>query len=41
MPAGFTRSFAERLDRMCQIRVSEAQGGERILPGHAFIAPGG
>lgn len=41
MPAGFTRSFAERLDRMCHIRVSEAQGGERILPGHAFIAPGG
>lgn len=41
MPAGFTRSFAERLDRLCHIRVSEAQGGERILPGHAFIAPGG
>ncbi|HLD66146.1 MAG TPA: chemotaxis response regulator protein-glutamate methylesterase [Pseudomonas sp.] len=41
MPAGFTRSFAERLDRLCAVRVSEAQGGERILPGHAFIAPGG
>jgi two-component system chemotaxis response regulator CheB len=33
--------LTERLDRMCHIRVSEAQGGERILPGHAFIAPGG
>ncbi|MCB5207437.1 protein-glutamate methylesterase/protein-glutamine glutaminase [Methylovorus mays] len=40
MPAGFTRSFANRLDSLCQISVAEAQGGERILPGHAFIAPG-
>ena len=40
MPAGFTRSFANRLDSLCQISVVEAQGGERILPGHAFIAPG-
>ncbi|GKW50620.1 protein-glutamate methylesterase/protein-glutamine glutaminase [Halomonas sp. NCCP-2165] len=40
MPGGFTRSFAERLDRLCRIRVKEAVDGERILPGHAYIAPG-
>jgi two-component system chemotaxis response regulator CheB len=40
MPEAFTRSFAERLDRVCKIHVVEAQGGERVLPGHAFIAPG-
>lgn len=40
MPEGFTRSFAERLDRLCRIRVTEAAGGERVLPGHAYIAPG-
>jgi two-component system chemotaxis response regulator CheB len=40
MPPGFTRSFAARLDTLCRIRVSEAVHGERILPGHAYIAPG-
>jgi len=40
MPGGFTRSFAERLDRLCRITVKEASDGERILPGHAYIAPG-
>lgn len=40
MPGGFTRSFAQRLDRLCQISVKEAEDGERILPGHAYIAPG-
>jgi len=40
MPENFTRSFAERLDRLCKISVSEANGGERVLPGHAFVAPG-
>jgi len=40
MPPGFTRSFAERLDRACQIRVKEARDGEAILPGHALLAPG-
>jgi two-component system chemotaxis response regulator CheB len=41
MPAHFTHAFADRLDRLCQIRVSEAKHGDRILPGHALIAPGG
>lgn len=41
MPPGFTRSFAERLDKICQIAVKEAEDGERVLPGHAYIAPGG
>lgn len=40
MPGGFTRSFAERLDRLCRITVKEAEQGERVLPGHAYIAPG-
>jgi two-component system chemotaxis response regulator CheB len=40
MPEAFTKSFAARLDSLCKIRVIEAQGNERILPGHAFIAPG-
>ncbi|MEN9435743.1 MAG: hypothetical protein RIR09_398 [Pseudomonadota bacterium] len=41
MPPGFTTSFAARLDGLCQISVQEARQGERILPGHAYIAPGG
>ncbi|MDP1614880.1 MAG: chemotaxis response regulator protein-glutamate methylesterase [Methylococcales bacterium] len=40
MPEGFTRSFANRMNSLCKISVVEAQGGERVLPGHAFIAPG-
>ena len=40
MPEGFTRSFALRLDNLCKISVREAAGNERILPGHAYIAPG-
>ena len=41
MPPGFTRSYAARLDGLCRIRVKEASDGERVLPGHAYIAPGG
>ncbi len=41
MPPGFTTSFAARLNGLCQITVKEATNGERILPGHAYIAPGG
>ena len=40
MPAGFTRSFAERLDKLCKISVKESEGNERVLPGHAYLAPG-
>lgn len=40
MPEGFTSSFAKRLDSLCKISVREAAGDERVLPGHAFIAPG-
>ncbi|SPJ17130.1 fused chemotaxis regulator; protein-glutamate methylesterase in two-component regulatory system with CheA [Burkholderiales bacterium] len=40
MPPGFTRSFAARLNTLCRIAVSEAADGERVLPGHAYIAPG-
>ena len=41
MPPGFTKSYAARLDGLCRIRVKEAVDGDRILPGHAYIAPGG
>ena len=41
MPPGFTKSYAARLDGLCRIRVAEAVDGERVLPGHAYIAPGG
>jgi two-component system chemotaxis response regulator CheB len=41
MPAGFTNSFAQRLNGLCRITVKEAEHGERVLPGHAYIAPGG
>ncbi len=40
MPEGFTRSFANRLNKLCKISVVEAEGGERVLPGHAYLAPG-
>lgn len=41
MPPGFTSSFAARLNSLCQINVQEAVDGERVLPGSAYIAPGG
>jgi two-component system chemotaxis response regulator CheB len=41
MPPGFTKNYAARLDSLCRISVSEAVDGERVLPGHAYIAPGG
>ncbi len=40
MPESFTGSFARRLDSLSRLTVVEAQGGERILPGHAYLAPG-
>ncbi len=41
MPPEFTRRFAARLDSLCRIKVKEAEDGERVLAGHAYIAPGG
>lgn len=41
MPAGYTETFARRLDAICRITVKEAQEGEAALPGVAYIAPGG
>jgi two-component system chemotaxis response regulator CheB len=41
MPAGFTRSFAERLNRTCPCEVVEASDGAPIKAGRVYIAPGG
>ena len=40
MPEGFTPAFAARLNRLCRITVAEAHTGQRVLRGHAYIAPG-
>lgn len=40
MPAGFTKSFADRLNDHCAMQVVEAQGGETVLPGRVIIAQG-
>lgn len=41
MPAGFTKSLAERLNQLAEIEVKEAENGDIIRNGHAYIAPGG
>ena len=41
MPPGFTGMYAKRLNDQCRVRVKEAQTGDRVLPGHVLIAPGG
>lgn len=41
MPGTFTTAFAARLDGLCQIRVKEAEDGDVLRPGHAYLAPGG
>ena len=41
MPAGFTRAFAERLDRASRFDVKEAEDGDEVLPGRILVAPGG
>ena len=40
MPAGFTAEFANSLDNICPLKVTEAKDGEPILGGHVYIAPG-
>lgn len=41
MPAGFTASFAQRLDGICPMAVREARDGDALVPGLALVAPGG
>lgn len=41
MPATFTKSFAARLDRISGAHVTEAKDGDRLQPGHVYVAPGG
>lgn len=41
MPKGFTKSFAERLDKCCNIKVIEAYNGVKLEKNTAYIAPGG
>lgn len=41
MPSGFTREFAESLDKLCPLHVKEAEEGDVIKPGRVFVAPGG
>jgi len=41
MPEAFTNGFAQRLNSICKIHVVEAKNGDRMIPGCAWIAPGG
>lgn len=41
MPPGFTGMYAKRLNDQCRVQVKEAQTGDRVLPGHVLLAPGG
>lgn len=41
MPPGFTKMYAERLNKNCELTVKEAETGDVVEPGKAFIAPGG
>jgi len=41
MPGSFTKAFAERLNKISALTVSEAQNGDRLKPGHVYVAPGG
>lgn len=40
MPEGFTAAFAKRLNGICRIQIKEAADGDKVVPGHAYIAPG-
>lgn len=41
MPPSFTKSLANRLNSLCEISVKEAEDGEILIDGRAYIAPGG
>jgi len=41
MPANFTKSFADRLNKECEVRVKEAEHGDLVTPGKVLLAPGG
>ena len=41
MPGSFTPAFASRLDQLCAITVKEAEDGDTLQPGTAYLAPGG
>lgn len=41
MPEGFTKMYADRLNRLCKMEVREARNGDVIRPGLALISPGG
>lgn len=41
MPSTFTQAFAQRLNQLCAINVKEAEDGDELKPGWAFLAPGG
>jgi two-component system chemotaxis response regulator CheB len=40
IPKNFSEAFARRMNRLSQLTVVEAQDGQQILPGHAYVAPG-
>jgi len=40
LPAAFSASYADRLDRNCQMKVKLAEHGEQVIPGHVYLAPG-
>jgi two-component system chemotaxis response regulator CheB len=40
MPPGFTKSYSERLNRLSALAVKEAENGDRLMAGHAYVAPG-
>ncbi|MCK5189881.1 MAG: chemotaxis-specific protein-glutamate methyltransferase CheB, partial [Methylococcales bacterium] len=41
MPHNFTKSFADRLNQLCNVKVKEAVNGDELKPGEALLAPGG
>ncbi len=41
MPAGFTKSMADRLNEISEVEVKEAQDGDKLEKGHVYVAPGG